>query len=78
MSKDQPKKTTKLHTILVHKVQLHPWLLNQLEVVDPQDQSLDTVALPESIIASCALHHALRETLHRKKCDYRQATHCGD
>ena len=37
MSKDQPKKTTKLRTILVHKVQLHPRLLNQLEVVDPRD-----------------------------------------
>ena len=28
MSKDQPKKTTKLRTILVHKVQLHPRHLN--------------------------------------------------
>ena len=37
MSKDQPKKTTKLRTILVHKVQLHPRHLNQLEVVDPRD-----------------------------------------
>ena len=37
MSKDQPKKTTKLRTILVHKVQLHPRHLNQLEAVDPWD-----------------------------------------
>ena len=37
MSKDQPTKTTKLHTIPVHKVQLHPRHLNQLEVVDLQD-----------------------------------------
>ena len=56
------------------------WIATSLDM--PPDkhllQFLDTVALPESTIISYALHHALGEISHRKTCDYRQATHCGD
>ena len=60
MLKDQPTKTTKLHTILIHKVQLHPRHLKQLEAVDlrdplthlPKTTRLPTVTLTNSLAAT--------------------------
>ena len=66
MSKDQPKKTTKLRTILVHKVQLHHRLLNQLEAVDPQDPLTHlpkTTRLPTKGIHPLTNHQPLRNYL---------------
>ena len=58
------QETTKLHTILVHKVQLHPWLLNQLEAVDPRDPLTHlpkTTRLPTKGIHPLANHQPLRK-----------------
>ena len=66
MSKDQHKKISKLRTILVHKVQLLPRHLNQLEAVDlwdPLTHLPKTKQLPTKGNHSLVNHRHLRKYL---------------